>query len=139
MKFKKLNESTELYSGIFWIKDLENIYNNEDLCFLIPSDSYGNVDTTLDLNAKSGLTYNHERVWNNLPKTLTDGKSFDYYPRGRVQINHGTAIIYLNPNINTEKVQEFIKNTYHLIPYNGINKIRFISDGSEHYKCYLDV
>ena len=93
MKVINLNESRELYSGIFWIKDLENLSKNKDLCFLIPCDSYGNITSDIELNAKSGLTYNHEKVWNSLNKKITEGKPFNYFPRGRVQITNGKAII----------------------------------------------
>lgn len=137
---KTLLEDRELYQGIFWIVDLDSIYNNEDYCFLIPSDSNGNVinDLGLDLNAKSGTTFNHERVWKSLDSNLTNNKPFNYYPRGRVQIVNNKAVVYLNPNINFDEVQKFIEDEFNLTPFNGIKSIRYISDGSDHYKCYLD-
>ena len=138
----KLEEAiTDLSQGVFWVVDLEELDNNEDYCFPIFCDSNGNnisVDNEYELNAKSGNTYNHEALWKKLPKTLTLGKDFDYYPRGRVQIANQKAIVYLNPNINTEDVQNFIKNEFNLYDINGLKDVVFKSDGSEHYKCYLD-
>ena len=138
----QLEESiTDLAQGVFWIVDLENLYNNEDYCFPIFCDAYGNnlsVDSEYELNAKSGTTYNHQALWKKLPKKLTHGQEFDYYPRGRVQIANQKAVVYLNPNINTEDVQKFIIDEFNLSRINGIESIVFNSDGSEHYKCYLD-
>ena len=147
MKFKKvakfteeyLTEDLQLYKGVFWIVDLENIYNNRNYCFTIPCDTYGNnLNPSLELNAKSGTTYNHEKLWKLLPSKVTHNKPFNYYPRGRVEVANNKATIYLNPNINTEEVQKFIKNEFNLSEHNGIKKIIFHSDGSSHYNCYLD-
>ena len=138
----ELNESLSgLAQGVFWIVDIENMSDNKKYCFPIFSDSNGNIlatDGSYALNAKSGTTYNHEKLWDQLPKSYTHNQPFDYYPRGRVQISNGKAIVYLNPNINTVEVQNFIKNEFNLRQINGITKVTFISDGSEHYKCYLD-
>lgn len=136
MKF--LKESSELYKGIFWIVDLSNIENNKNYCFQIPCNSDGEVYSTDGLTAKSGTTHNHEKYWNMLSSKLTHNKPFDYFPRGRVEISNGKATIYLNPNINDEYIRNFIIKQYNLNSYNGINRIRFISDFSNHYKCYLD-
>lgn len=140
MKFRKyLNESKSLQKGIFWIVDLDNIDNNSKYCFTIDSDINGNPLCDLDLlNSKNGETYNHEKTWNQLDKKYTFNKKYNYFPRGRVEINHGKATIYLNPNINTDEVIDFIVDNFHLTGYNGINNIKVISDGSDHYKCYLD-
>ena len=135
-----LIESTELYSGIFWIVDLDDIYNNKNYVFTFPCDMYGNPVSELDfdMSSKNGETYNHRRVWSMLSSKLTHNKPFDYYPRGRVQISNGKAIIYLNPNIDTEEIRDFIIDEFNLIERNGIKKIVFNVDGSNHYKCYLD-
>lgn len=139
MKIKKLNEGlTDLYKGIFWIVDIDNIYNNRDYCFLIPTNSFGDNIEDIAVNAKSGTTFNHEKTWGYLSKKQTKCKAYNYFPRGRVEINNGKAIIYLNPNINTDEVKKFIIDEFHLYSINDINSVRTISDGSEHYKCYLD-
>ena len=66
-----LNDDHQLYKGVFWIIDSENLENNKNYCFTIPSDQYGNVASTdLELNAKSGTTYNHEKLWKSLPDYL---------------------------------------------------------------------
>ena len=133
-----MEESFDLYKGIFWITDLEDIENN-DLYFQIPCDLDGQIiNNELDLNAKTGTTYNHEKTWSKLSSKITSNKPFDYYPRGRVEINHGKVIIYLSPHIATSKVKEWIIDKFNLNSLNGIKSIRMITDGSNHYKCFLD-
>lgn len=136
---KILKEDTELYKGIFWIVDQDDIESNKKYCFVIPCSSDG-VSTSVDNSciAKSGDTYNHKKYWSMLSKEYTHNKPFDYYPRGRVEIMNGKATIYLNPNIATQEIMDFIVEQFHLTKYNGINKVRLFVDGSEHYKCYLD-
>ena len=84
----------------------------------------------LEAIAKSGNTYNHNLLQESeKPKN----KPFNYYPRGRVDINSNSkAVIYMNPNIGEEFISEiktaFVLNSDLIIKY----------DRSEHYKCYLD-
>lgn len=128
----------ELSKGIFWIVDVDNIDNNKNYCFTIPCNSDGVPDSLNGLNSKNGETYNHEKYWNMLNKSYTHNKPFNYYPRGRVEISHGKATIYLNPNIATDEVLDFITKQFHLNAHNGIERVRLFPDGSYHYKCYLD-
>lgn len=65
-------------------------------------------------------------------KASSNNKPFDYYPKGRVEINNGKAIIYLNPNIATNEILGFIKNQFHLNSYNGIKNVRLFPDGSSY-------
>ncbi len=136
---KRLDESNKLYKGVFWIKDLSDIYASKDLFFKIQCKSEGESDIiTSDGASKTGNTYNHERLWATLSKKLTDGKPFNYYPRGRVEIKNGIVDIYVNPNLYTDEVKNILISEYHLNAMNGIKKIRFHTDNSEHYRCYLD-
>lgn len=133
-----LKESSELFKGIFWIVDPENMNENKKYCFMIPTDSEGNNISGMELNSKNELTLNHERVWKELPKKLTHNLSFNYYPRGRVEISHEKAIIYVNPNICTEEIKQFIIEEFNLYSLNDIKSVRIVADGSFHYKCHLD-
>lgn len=136
----KINEDSQLYKGIFWITDLDNISNNE-LYFQIPVDFLGNIDPSVDrirLNSKNNDNYNHKNMWNDLSSRQTHNKSFDYYPRGRVEIMNGKAVIYANPNICTSEVVDWIKDRFNLTNHNGIKSVKVMPDHSEHYKCYLD-
>lgn len=119
-----------LYKGVFWIAD------GRRHVFRIPCDINGNVigATEYPLNSKDESNYNHKKLWEILPKDLTSNKPFDYYPRGRVEIRNAKATVYLNPDINNQEVQSFIVNQFGLTEKNLIKSVRFVSDGSNHYK-----
>ncbi len=135
-----MNREERLYKGIFWITDIDDpIMGN--LYFTIPVEPDGTIDPSVDrmsLNSKNNDNYNHKMVWENLGSKVTNNKSFDYYPRGRVEISNGKAVIYARPYICTEDVIDWIKDTFQLTDQNGINSIRVVPDNSYHYKCYLD-
>ena len=114
-----VRSAKELSRGVFW--DIEG----ELLAFPF-SDEYP------DGVSKSGLTYNHEKLWPDI-KPHKCNKPFNYYPRGRVEIsNSGKVIIYMNPNIPESMIPE-IKIEFGIL---DDPDIRY--DYSEHYKCYLD-
>ena len=136
-----INEDSQLYKGIFWIKDVDDIAQSI-LYFQIPVDASGTIEMDaldrLRLNSKNNDNYNHKLVWADLTSKETGGKPFDYYPRGRVEISNGKAIIYANPNVCSAELVYCLKKFFNLTSHNGINSVRLIPDFSDHYKCYLD-
>ena len=82
--------------------------------------------------AKSGDTYNHQKLWEVVrPKGCPH--AFDYYPRGRVEINNrGAAVIYMSPHIGSEYLSEILSR----FGISGICNIRY--DHSRHYHCAMD-
>ena len=132
-----LKESTSLCRGIFWVKDVNDI-ENSFLYFTVECNPNGEVYDNTGLNSKSGLSFNHKVTWSLLQPFLTDNKPFDYYPRGRVEIAHGKATIYCSKHIAYQELIDVCIDKFNLTAHNGINKIRLIVDGSDHYKCYLD-
>lgn len=112
----KIQERKEQARGVFWLID------DEIFAFPYYNENYG--------VSKSGLTFNHERLWN---KLNIRSVPYNYYPRGRVDFsNKGKPVIYMNPNIDTKYVSD-IKSEFSLIEE---PIIRY--DYSNHYKCYLD-
>jgi len=113
-------EKIKLCAGIFWIlSDYHDLSDYELLMFDIPCDSNGKPDNThsIELNSKSGNTYNHKKLWdsevkNNSKYRPFNKKDYDYYPRGRVEISNNRAIIYLNPHINEPKFINIIKQNF---------------------------
>lgn len=80
--------------------------------------------------AKSGNTYNHRLLWE---AVRPDKHPWNYYPRGRVEINpKGIPIIYMSPHISQEHLAE-IRRIFglHISPVIRI-------DTSLHYHCFLD-
>ena len=105
--------------GIFWLIDGE----------ILAVPYVENVDYGM---AKSGDNYNHRLLWDHV-KPRKCNKPFDYYPRGRVEIdNKGRPIIYMNPNITEEIIPVILK----MFELDGEPRIHY--DGSEHYKSIMD-
>ena len=68
--------------GLFW-------WTGERLlCVQFPCGADGNA---LGDAAPLADWNNHRRAWARLPKDVTQGKAFDYYPRGRVELRQGRA------------------------------------------------
>lgn len=130
---------TELYKGIFWITEVDD-WSAEQLIFRIPVTPAGEViePEKLDLNSKNVDNYNHRLLWENLPTKITHNKPYNYYPRGRIEIKRGKAVIYANPNICCEELINLLTERFGLIEENGIVEVSLKADGSNHYKCYLD-
>ena len=111
--------ANKISRGVFWVID------GKLLVFpFVENSEYG--------VAKSGTTYNHEKLWNYI-KPRKCNKPFDYYPRGRVEINgKGKPIIYMNSNIGGSVIpaikEEFGLRDEPIIHY----------DYSKHYRCHLD-
>lgn len=103
--------------GVFWVI--------EGKLLAFPFDESATVGV-----AKSGNTYNHKLLWEHIKSC---NKPFDYYPRGRVDINaKGKAVIYLSPHVE-QKYIAAIKTAF------GIETEPILRyDFSEHYKCYFD-
>lgn len=137
-----LTEDTQLYRGIFWIPDIDNV-DGSKLFFTIPCDFDGCInDPDFHISDKMSSVgsdnYNHKRVWSTLPKSVTHGKPFDYYPRGRVEISNGVAKVFHSVHIPQDELKQFVVDKFNLTSYNGIKRIKMIADQSDHYCCYLD-
>lgn len=127
-----------LQRGIFWIKDTETFLDTvvvKDEC-----DANGGFINlpNMCLFSKNGKEFNHKAAWNTLPKQKTENKPYSYYPRGRVQIKNGCALIYANANIISDKLRKWATKEFNLSKESGINEIILKADMSNHYLCYLD-
>lgn len=134
------------YKGIFWIKDIENIYTSL-VCVKEEVNKDGIVNDNSNMNSRKGNNYNHRITWDNynhritwekLEREVTDGKPYNYYPRGRVEIRNGKATIYAHPDICTHEIMTMIINEFNLHKENNIDKVVMNPDYSKHYNCYLD-
>lgn len=105
--------------GVFWVIDGELL--------AIPFD-----ENSVFGISKSGNNYNHRSLWEHV-KPPKCNKGYDYYHRGRVEINsRGSAVIFLNRNIDECDLVR-VKESFSL---SGDVKIHY--DGSDHYKCHWD-
>lgn len=78
--------------------------------------------------------FNHKAEWQKLPKSLTGGKPYHYYPRGRVEVKRNKATVYLNPQLNREDVLVQIDKEFGLA---GLSCVCVKSNGSSHYRALL--
>jgi hypothetical protein len=99
--------------GLFWYVD------GELLCFPVSS---AEVDT---------VGNNHRRFWETLPHSLTCGMPYNYFPRGRVELRHGKAVVYLNPSLCTPEIDARIRHAFSLPDEMPLS---FKADGSRHYR-----
>lgn len=116
---KYIKSAKELSRGVFW--DIDGTL----LAFPFSTEHLGGV-------SKSGLTYNHQKLWPEI-RPRRCNKPFNYYPRGRVEIaNSGRAVIYMNPNVSDSLLPQ-IKQEFGILTDPEIHM-----DYSNHYKCHLD-
>lgn len=102
--------------GLFWYVD------GQLLCFPILDDETNEINN------------NHQRFWKTLPHSLTRGKAYNEYPRGRVELRWGKAVVYLNPRLCVPEIYAWLRQAFSLsnVP------VAFKADGSRHYFCALD-
>ena len=82
--------------------------------------------------SKSGDSYVHRKIWAEI-KPQKCRYPYNYYPRGRVEItSKNLCIIYMNPNIGEEYIEEIMKK------FGLISIAKIIYDNSSHYKSHLD-
>lgn len=134
------NNAKTPFSGVFWIINIDKFIYNMPYIFRIATSKEGDIEiNTLkyQLNSKKGNTYNHKKLWEELPSKLKKNKSFDYYPRGRVMISNKKATIYLHPSLLTERIMNFLIYEFNLKPSMGIEEICFKPDFSNHYNAKI--
>ena len=124
------------FKGVFWIVDKTNLCNNGKYMFKLPVDCRGNnvdIKPSYPPNSKSGYGYNHRLVWRDyVSQKDKQGKSYNYYPRGRVEIADKKAKVYINSTIATSKIINYIIEIFAIDDLD----VKVIVDGSAHYKCY---
>ena len=115
-----------MYKGIFWLVD-DRLITVKVLC-----DAAGCAREPCVYSSKSEQNFNHKIEWERLPHTITGGKTYAFYPRGRVEIKRGKATIWLNPSLMTAERIAAVKREFDL----SAEPIPIIikPDGSKHYE-----
>lgn len=101
----------KLYRGIFWVKDIDS-FTSVVMKTECNYNGFFTIAPDFELLAKSGTEFNHQAAWSTLSKRETDNKPYNYYPRGRVEIRNGKAVIYANGNIADEKLLKWAINEF---------------------------
>ena len=135
--------SEPISKGIFWFicgfneMDECDFSETELIAFPVSCDRDGRVTGDWDFNSRRENAYNHKKTWTSFVKHRKDLRKYgwNYFPRGRVEIRRGKAVIFMNPCIlSCENFQEKLVERFHL---EGM-KVRVAADCSRHYRCYGD-
>ena len=118
--------------GIFWCANFDTECP-ELITVSAACDKNGDSKELVRFSSKSGNNFNHRPEWERLDRSITAGRPFNYYPRGRVEIKNGKATVFLNPAINKEFIVYRIMDAFELMT-GELNCINIKSDGSSHYR-----
>lgn len=121
-----------LYKGIFWYDPSQGRL----IVKKVACNENGAALEAVEYSSKSGDNFNHQAEWAKMPKSVTGGHPYNYYPRGRVEVKKNKATVYLNPVLNTPRVVELIDVEFGLC--NGTISVRTVPDGSSHYGYLVD-
>lgn len=118
--------------GIFWCANFDTECP-ELITVSAACDKNGDSKEPVRFSSKSGNNFNHRPEWERLDRSITAGRPFNHYPRGRVEIKNGKATVFLNPAINKECIVRRIMDAFELMT-GELNCINIKSDGSSHYR-----
>ncbi len=134
------------YQGIFWFtcsfvgeEERCDFSESELLAVAVPCGE-GREEALPEgcvFNSRKGDVFTHRKTWAMLTEKRRDLRRYDwnYFPRGRVEIRRGKAVIFMNPCIlSCENFQEKLVEQFHL---EGM-KVRIAADCTWHYHCYGD-
>ena len=66
--------------GIFWCTNFD-AECPKLIAVSVACDKNGDAKEPVQFSSKSGNNFNHRLEWERLGRKITEGKSFDYYPR----------------------------------------------------------
>ena len=134
-EFEEQEKREALGKGLFWLvkNDSEKF---ELFCIKILCYRDGETLEKVETGVCESEKLNHERAWAKLDKAVTQGKPYNFYPRGRVEIKKGKATIFFNPVCNQQEIIEKICRSFGLTRENGIVDIRIKNDNSWHYRYF---
>ncbi len=133
----------EYFKGIFWFtcsfdENEKCDFEDAELITALISVNDG-FDRCIcqKFNSKNGTTFTHENTWAELVKRRKDLRrhSWNYFPRGRVEIRNHKAVIFMNPNIlECPQYKEMIIRKFCLEKI----KTKVTIDNSVHYNCHAE-
>ena len=122
-----------MYKGIFWIyRDAAGAWKLLTVKALCDRD--GTALQPVRYSSKSGENFNHKAEWKRLGHKITDGRPYNYYPRGRVENRKGRITVYIPPSLFREDTLSVIFQEFGLKGEAADRSIRVKADGSAHYQ-----
>lgn len=127
--------------GIFWFlcsvdQEGELIFTGEILSLPVRCGEDGNPVVPVSFNSKNGCSNTHKASWRTVAAGRKDLRRipWNYFPRGRVEISRGRALVFLNPRIlGCGNYLELIEETFGIACLDVKVKI----DNSAHYQCTI--
>ncbi|MEY8336966.1 hypothetical protein AALB16_02910 [Lachnospiraceae bacterium 62-35] len=131
----------KMSKGIFWFfcsigREGVLSFSGEILSLPVPCDADGNPTAAVSFNSQNGRSNTHKNSWMELTARRKELRKFswNYFPRGRVEMFHGKAFIFINPQIlNCENFLVLIKREFHIEQLD----VRVKIDNSAHYQCTI--
>lgn len=121
-----------IYKGIFWYNPNEHTLITKK----VACNAFGTATEAVEYSSKSGNNFNHRIEWEKLPKSITDGHPYNYYPRGRVEVKREVMTLYLHPVLRTFEIENLIGEEFGFV--GGGILVREVADGSSHYAYQMD-
>ena len=131
-----------MYKGIFWSYLSwfdDDMYGATVLPIRVKCDADGNPLEAVEFSSKSGENFNHKTEWEKMKATsrMCRKHPFDYFPRGRVEVNNGNIKVFANPVIIAEEsAKNMVVKAFEL--EDVVEKIIWIADESKHYSFLVD-
>lgn len=79
--------------GVFWVIDGKLIYGKEPPGIPVKR---------------------HKKEWESLRIEITEGRPYNHFPTGRVDLRYNKAVIYLQPAIHTDPIQKIVAKEFNL-------------------------
>lgn len=131
-----------MYKGIFWCNVLvfdDDMFSHKLYTQMVKCDANGNALEEADFSSKSGDNFNHQIEWEKMTETekFCRQHPYNYFPRGRVEVNDGNVRIFANPVIlDDEDAKALIIKSFELESLQ--DSITWIADNSKHYRYVMD-
>ena len=120
-----------MYKGLFWLADSDILITYKILC-----DTEG-IPKAQDLpyNSRRGDSFTHKATWEEASRSQPReirSKTWNHFPRGRVEIRMSVATVYHNPALSSPQFEQRIMEEFELT--DAALAVRFIPDHSKHYR-----
>ena len=120
-----------MFKGLFWVSEDGTL-----ITYKIRCDTDG-IPLTPDLpyNSRKGNSFAHKNTWEETVKEqprAIRSKTWNHFPRGRVEIKDSKVTVYHNPTLSSQEFEQKIKDEFDL--NDEVLIILFIPDHSKHYR-----
>ena len=120
-----------MFKGLFWVSE-----NGTLITYKIQCNTDGNpLNPDMPYNSRKGNSFTHKNTWDEAVKEQprdVRSKTWNHFPRGRVEIKASKVTVYHNPTLTSPDFEQRIKDEFELDE--GSLTVRFMPDHSKHYE-----